>query len=79
MRSRNDTSAYRKAIREEMKARGLTVKKISERLRVDRAFVSNVLNLRKKGWRLRARMVRELGFPLWLLDDPEEAGMRRAA
>lgn len=74
-----DTSEYRKAIREEMRARGLTVTKIAELLKVDRAFVSNILNLRKKGWRLRARMVRELGFPLWLLDDPPAAGARRAA
>lgn len=66
-------------MREELVKRGLNLRKLADLLGIDRAFVTNVVNRRKPGYKLRIRLVRELGFPLWVLDDPKDAGARRAA
>ncbi len=78
-RSYSDTSEYRKAMLEELERRGMNIPQLARALGVDRVFVWHVVNGRKPGYRLRIRMVRELGFPLWILDGPQGSQRRRAA
>lgn len=64
---------------EELRRRGMSIPQLAQRLGIDRVFVWHVITGRKPGYRLRIRMVRELGFPLWVLDSPKGGRARRVA
>jgi DNA-binding transcriptional regulator LsrR (DeoR family) len=59
-----------------MLRKGLTQAKLADKLGISRVYCNRVLNGAKGGFRIRVRLVREFGFPDWILDP---APKRRAA
>jgi transcriptional regulator with XRE-family HTH domain len=74
--TKNDTQDYRTELKVLVLRTGLKQHELARRLGVGRAYLSRVLNGHLAGYRVRARLVREFGFPAWILDD---APWKRAA
>jgi transcriptional regulator with XRE-family HTH domain len=59
---------YNTELRILMLRRGLTQAQLAEQLGVTRPYMNRILTGRADGFRVRVRLVREFGFPEWLLD-----------
>jgi len=65
-----DTKAdYHTELRVLILRRGLTSRQLAAKLGVHEKYLSRVLVGKQAGYRLRCRMVRELGFPQWVIDN----------
>jgi DNA-binding transcriptional regulator LsrR (DeoR family) len=57
--------------------RGLTQAQLADKLGVRREYLNRILVGAKAGYHIRVRLVREFGFPDWILDVPQQS--RKAA
>jgi len=48
--------------------RGLTQAKLAQQLGIRREYLNRILTGAQGGYRTRVRLVREFGFPEWILD-----------
>jgi transcriptional regulator with XRE-family HTH domain len=68
--TQKNTQDYRTELKVLVLRTGMKQAQLAERLGVGREYLSRVLNGHKAGYRLRTRLVREFGFPVWVLDGP---------